>query len=323
MAKRLLCVMLAAMMLFAFTACNEETAPDPAPPVDSPPSPADPEIPADPTEPGGESTEEPGDETAPEVIIDNSGYTGPWPDFNDYVPFSYDMNRVVYASAFGDGDEFCTCEESKECGGDNLCQDGAAIWRRRWNPDASIRPLVGDERIETTIHEFYGDMVLTLCFDNFVTGNSSMLVDNRGHNWAGATLDITDFLPDNETMYEAFAWVKIPEGSDPGRILLSSQTNGLDGEEYRQWADFDAEEGILSKYRLPVSAANALADDPEAWDSRFPEDYVRDDGWVLVRGTTQFVKMFYEKIQIYFETADGHPNQQPIYIDSLTILIAE
>ncbi|MCL2638217.1 MAG: hypothetical protein FWD48_07570 [Oscillospiraceae bacterium] len=332
MAKRLLCVILAAFMLFAFVACSEDTpantpggnenpsANDPAP-SDNPTASTDPDNSGEAAQP-----REP-------VVIDNSGYTGEWPDFNDYVPFSYDMNRVVYATDFSNPAEVCQCENPRECGGENKCLDGAAIWRRRWDPGRTINPMVGDARIETTVHEFYGDMVLELSTDTYITGSSSLLVANRASDWNGAILDITDILPNDVTEYEIFLWVKMPPDADPGRVMISAQTNGLDGEEYRQWGDFgmldeddDDEIYHASKYWLPaefyVIAEDGTEPNPgEDAEYNIPREFERD-GWVLLRGTSTFVKMFYEQIQIYVETKQGHPNTQAIYIDSITIMTA-
>jgi hypothetical protein len=223
-------------------------------------------------------------------VFNNAGYTGPWPDFNAYVPFDYCMSRVIFATSFENPAELCTCEVPKNCYHGNYCEGNT--WKRRWDPDRNIRPLVNGERIETTVYEFYGNMILELSEEHSIHGNSSLLAANRPNDWAGAIFDITDFLLDNVVAYEIFAWVKMPEASDPGRVQISAQTNGLDGEEYRMWTYYD-------------------------------ESYVRDDGWVLLRGTTHFVKMFYDKIYVYIETRGGNPNNQPIYIDCLTILIAE
>jgi hypothetical protein len=326
-AKKLLCIILAAFMMFALVACSEDTpATDSGSntptnqPADTPSGGDDPA----PADPDGDDPAGTDDGTPAAATFDNSTYTGPWPDFNAYVPFEYDMNRVIYATGFESNDDICVCTVPRDCGGDNLCRDGAAIWRRRWDPGRSISPMVDGERFPTTVHEFYGDQILEISSEYSLQGGSSLKVANRAHAWGGATLDITEFLLDDVTAYEIFVWVKMPEGSDPGRVLLSRQTDGLDGTEFGQWADYDADEGILSKYRLPVSAANALADDPDAWDSRFPEYHVRDDGWVLFRGTSQIVKMFYDQVQIYLETGDGgNPNLQPLYMDALTIMIAE
>ncbi|MCL2697296.1 MAG: hypothetical protein FWE74_04345 [Oscillospiraceae bacterium] len=331
MAKKLLCVMLAMFMVLAFVGCNgaDEPAPPvngggetPSDPADDPDPAGDPEI-ETPADPEGEK-----DEPQPDpIIFDNSGYTGPWPDFNDYVPFSYDMNRVVYATSFEDDSEICTCDMLEvACNFQNPGCD--SIWKRRWDSERAINPMVGDTRINTTVMEHYGPQVLEISSDYAVHGNSSLLSDNMAHEWAGAILDLFDLLPDNETAYECFVWVKMSEDADPGRILLSREVRGLDGTEFGQWGDYDGDENLLSKYWLPahlyvVNDDGSEKHPEEDGQSNIPLAHVNDDGWVLLRGTTQFVKLFYEEMYVYLETKGGHPNSQAIYMDCFTILLAE
>jgi hypothetical protein len=333
LAKRLTCVILAMFMVFALVGCieddtvqtsgnNNNNASDPAAPEG--------ETPADP-----DSADEAKDEDKPapreQVVFDNSGYDGPWPDFNDYVPFSYDMNRVIYASDFSNADDICLCL-TLHCGGEETGCENGTTWRRRWDGNRAIRPMVGDERIDTTVFEFYGPLTLTLCTDNFITGSSSLLISNRASDWNAAIFDITDLILDNVTEYEIFAWVKMDTTTDnPGKVMLSAQTNGYDGEEYRQWSDFgmldeDDDDDIYhaSKYWFPVEmyliAEDGTEPNPDEYaEFNIPREFYRD-GWVLLRGTTTLVKMFYEQIQVYVESKEGNANLQPIYIDSITIM---
>jgi hypothetical protein len=332
MAKKLLCIMLAMVMVFTFAACSGGDDDPPSTTNDDPvvtPDVPGPAVDDDPIVDDPGTTVDP-DAPAERIIYDNSGYNGPWPDFNDYVPFSYDMTKVIYATSFDDESEICTCEEPRECGGDNKCHDGAAIWRRRWDPGRTISPMVDGERVNTTVHEFYGDMILEISSDFAIHGDTSLLVANRSHDWNGATLDITDFILNNESEYECFVWVKMPPGADAGRVLLSAQTNGPDGELYRGWADY----GIVyeddpyhaSKYWFPIETYLMGEDGTEAnpgEDAEYNIPYIYEkDGWVLLRGTTAFVKIFFDQIQVYVETKEGHPNRQPIYMDCFTIMLA-
>jgi hypothetical protein len=315
---------------------NNNAAADPAAPEGE--TPADPD-----SDPADEAKDE--DKPAPkeEVVFDNSGYDGPWPDFNDYVPFSYDMNRVIYASDFSNEDSICLCL-TLHCGGEETGCENGTTWRRRWDGGRAIRPMVGDERIDTTVFEFYGPLTLTLCTDDFITGSSSLHIANRAIDWNGAIYDITDYIENGVTEYEFFAWIKMPPDADAGRVIMSIQTNGDDGEQYRNIPDFgtglpprddddeeeDDGEGPVyrtSSYALPAHlyliAEDGTRPNPDE-DARFniPQELHRD-GWVFVHGTTNLVKIFYEQIQFYFETKEGIPNNQDIFIDSLTILVAE
>jgi hypothetical protein len=157
------------------------------------------------------------------------------------------------------------------------------------------------------------------------SGTKCMKISGRRYGWNGATLNIIDYLQEDVLRYEAMAWVKIPETSEPCRVHLSLETNErLSGggifPHFGQWDDYCDYLNILSKYRMPVGAP---ADErTETWEVAYPPGYKTDDGWVLLRGKAEINKTQHETVFAYIET-NGEYNTSDIYVDDFVLLIGE
>jgi hypothetical protein len=159
------------------------------------------------------------------------------------------------------------------------------------------------------------------------SGKQCMKISGREKSWNGAILDITKYICDGIQKYEALIWVKLPESTDSCRIHLSLQTiskiGGIDFPDYNMWDDYSSDGYLLSKFRLPVSAANTpLINTPGHWDLRYPKGYSTADGWVLLRGITSIKKRHYDSVHVYIETTEG-AIVRCIYADDFMLLKGE
>ena len=219
----------------------------------------------------------------------------------DAGPFQYDASRIVYRTDF---------------------EDGLGDWQRRMVGDATDHSSYNTfmERHGTT----YIDMELS---DVSKSGSYSMLIANRLTGWNGAILDITDYLLDDVSMYEAFAWVNMPDDAMPGRLHLSLQTveymGGIKNEEYIWLSDFDGEGGIFSKFVLPAGTEDPGNNEDLSPFYNIPEGYSTQDGWVLLHGTFPAMKILYDEFYIYIESTLGLATEQDFYVDELVILTAQ
>ncbi|MCL2693933.1 MAG: carbohydrate binding domain-containing protein [Oscillospiraceae bacterium] len=162
------------------------------------------------------------------------------------------------------------------------------------------------------------------------SGSKCMKITDRVKTWNGAILDITSFIREDITEYEAMVWVKIRDGVSPCRVNLCLQTNakvdGVDFPWYGVWDDYSVvgePPHILSKYRLPVSSTEPVE---EVWENRYPEGYTTDDGWVLLRGKTKIKKCHYDRIYAYLDTSISESSSvstQDIYVDNFVLLIGK
>ena len=154
-------------------------------------------------------------------------------------------------------------------------------------------------------------------------GNKCMKISGRQEGWNGATLNITPYLKENILNYEAMIWIKLRDKSSPCKVRLSLETNSMFGGVlfpcFGQWDDFCNERGILSKYRLPLSASGT---DGDTWDTKYPAGYTTDDGWILLRGKAEIRKSQYISVFAYIET-DGETNTNDIYADDFVLLKGE
>jgi hypothetical protein len=280
-AKLFLCALLAMCLVLAFGACaGESDGGSTPPPADNTPA-------ASADDPTDEPTDEPAVDPAPED------------DFDDYEitvgPVTFMASQVLYMTDFSDG----LGEWRPRCGGTD--------------PD----------------HEHYGDYEVTLELINDAsspTGGQIMRVAGRERNWNGATIDVTEQFHGSGVRFEALAWVKMADDASPGRVQMSYERheNELNNEgelvkRFEYWDDWDSSQGILSKYKLPMSAAD---DDPDTWDDNFDADedyYDFENGWALIHGAAIFVPGDFQTIYFYIETTTGTAREQVIYIDSVYI----
>ncbi|MCL2109090.1 MAG: carbohydrate binding domain-containing protein [Oscillospiraceae bacterium] len=217
-----------------------------------------------------------------------------WPsDWIDVGPFSIEPDRILLSSDFDNGTEGWT----PRCGGTD--------------PN----------------HNDYGkyEVIVETTMEEARSPSSSLKVSGRFQSWNGATIDITDILDPNILVYEVLAWVKVPADTDlpPGRVNISMQTNvfdtaaGQEIESYDWLSDYESESGLLSKYLLPVGSPEVPG---EEYLTNYPEGYVTDDGWVLLRGLTPLIFLDeVDKIQIYIENSSSKAD---FYIDSFWVLAA-
>jgi len=306
MAKKLLCMILAMFMVLGLaTACNDES---PAPPAgggnnanDGDDKSDDQKNDDDPAKTDDDPAKTDDDPPPPAPPVSYSDRD--WPDLSAYFPFEYDQSRVIYATGFEadeEGFSFCVCEEKGQCDKGEACE---SAWGVRGSTE-----------------------VLELS-DIALQGGTSLRVSERTSGWNGPIVDITDYVLDTEMFYEAFAWIRMDEDASPGRIIMSSQTNGIEGEKYIWWEDYDAPENVLSKRALPVGL-HVVGEDGEeqnpGQDGQYniPRELVNGD-WTLLRGSNFFYKPDADKIYLYFETLGGRSNEMNFYIDCLVLLVAE
>lgn len=154
------------------------------------------------------------------------------------------------------------------------------------------------------------------------SGTKCLKVTDRMKSWNGTIFDITKYMRDSITKYEAMVWVKVRDGEDPCRVHLSLQKNSSIGDivfpEYTLWDDISqAPPYILSKFRLPVSSTEPVK---EVWENRYTPGYVTDNGWVLLRGVINIIKNHYDSVHVYIETSESKSSTQDIYVDDFILL---
>jgi hypothetical protein len=211
----------------------------------------------------------------------------------DNFPFDFAESRVLYKNDFEDGLK-------------GWCIRGPEEDHFDYNKYAVKVELAGNER-----H----------------SGEKCMKVSGRKNHWNGAILDITKYISEGIKKYEALVWVKLPESPDSCRVHLSLQTisklGGIDFPDYRMWDNYSSDTYRLSRFRMPVSAAdNPLKDTPGHWDIRYPEGYYTDDGWVLLHGVIEIIRSHHDSIYVYIETTEGEV-ADIIYADDFVLLTGE
>jgi hypothetical protein len=166
-----------------------------------------------------------------------------------------------------------------------------------------------------------GKIKLSLTSETKHSGNSCLKISGRYENWHGASINIANYVKESIKNYEAMVWVKVPEGAPSCKVFLSLETNsqlgGVVFPYYEQFADFNQELGILSKYRFPLHGAH----DPACaeWEVAYPEGHTTGDGWVLLRGKVQINRAEHFRAYVYIETNNqGACND--IYIDDFVLM---
>jgi len=163
-------------------------------------------------------------------------------------------------------------------------------------------------------------MSLSLTSKTKRSGNNCLKISGRGEAWHGASLDITKYIKEGIRHYEAMAWVKVPDDAASCKVYLSLETNSKMGgvvfPYYTQWADFDDENGILSKYRLPVGGIHG---EYAEWETTYPKGYVTSDGWVLLRGKIEINHAEHFRAFVYIETNDQGKNND-VYVDDFVLM---
>jgi hypothetical protein len=153
------------------------------------------------------------------------------------------------------------------------------------------------------------------------SGNSCLKITGRNENWHGASVDISKYISDGQNTYEAMVWVKLPDNADSSKVYLSLEVNSKIGgvvfPYYEQWDDYNGEEGILSKYRLPVGGTHDSNN--AVWETAYPKGYVTDDGWVLLHGKVKINHAEHFRAYVYIETNPQGSNND-IYIDDFVLL---
>jgi len=285
MKRKLLCVLLAAFMVFGLAACNGESGETPTgdpcedckkEPCECPP-------------PNGGNGDN-GHEDDCKCNDDCHCHKGDDCDCEDPGgnderprPWEYDESLVIYESIFDNPEEVC----GADCGCENQnAPECGRLWRGRGG---------GERLMLTDEYAFEGD--------------TSMLIYERGSGWSGATMNLMDMLEGDVIDINVYAWVKLTDDSVAARVLLSRKTvpagGGAAG--YGQLDDVHGEGGILSKYFLPVELygndkdTNEEQNPDEDAQSNIPNFMQFDDGWVLLRGQTTFIRALYDEFEFYIE----------------------
>jgi len=207
-----------------------------------------------------------------------------WSDEDEIFSFEYDPARVLYHSDF---------------------DSSLSGWVAR-TPDP--------EHYEYNKYE----VIAELTDEEKHSGNRCLKVSGRQMNWNGATIDITPYLKKDIFEYEAMVWVKFGEPVIPQRIFLCIETHsfvgGVDFPYFGEWDDYAGNRGILSKYKLPVGCG------PDYWDTRYPQRYTTEDGWLLLRGKLEIRVAHHERVLVYIQTGRDELNTNIIYIDDFVLL---
>jgi hypothetical protein len=197
----------------------------------------------------------------------------------DYIP-----SRVLYKSDF---------------------EDGLKDWTPRTPGDSHVDYGKYETKISITTEERH-------------SGSQCMKIEGRQRGWNGASLDITKYLKERIQNYEIMVWVKLREDAKSCRVHLSIATLemlcGVEVPMFNHIEDYGQEQGILTKYRLPVGTA-----EKGSWDANYPEGYATDDGWVLLRGKINIRKADYSQVYIYIET-NGDLCENVLYVDDFVLL---
>ena len=81
------------------------------------------------------------------------------------------------------------------------------------NPRPSTPNAISSSSFEDTTDEWtsFGDATITPSYDNFLSGNSSLLISDRTLNWHSPKLVLTNLLTVGES-YTFYVWVKLSDG---------------------------------------------------------------------------------------------------------------
>jgi len=275
--KKLLCALLAMCMVFALmTACNEGDDGDVENQSTEQPS-GDPT--GDGTEPGDDDT----DDVTEDYVVATVG------------PNVFMASQLVYMTDFSDG----LGAWEPRCGGTD--------------PD----------------HEHYGlyEVRLDLIDDPTApTGGQVLHVNGRDRSWNGMIIDLTEPMHEmGGFRFEILAWVRVDADVAPFVLQLSRELHNEDTVEREDgtraqapWdhlGDFDDGSGILSKYMMPwfEEEPTGVTDD---YLYRYPEDYVMDNGWVLLHGSLISILDNIDDIFFYIESRGGSAD---FYVDSFYV----
>jgi hypothetical protein len=216
---------------------------------------------------------------------------------------------VIYKTIFDNPEEVC----GADCGCEN---QNAPECGRMWTGRG------GDERLMLTDEYAF-------------EGSSSLLIYNRQRGWSGAIMDLLPLLDGDIVDIEVLAWVRLTDDSVSGCVLQSRKIVDAGGgaSKYDQLVDYNGEGGILSKYFLPIEK---YGNDPETNEEPNPGQDARynipdfmqftgadgNDGWVLLRGKTTYLKALYDEFHFYIEGsgADGPSFEMDILVGKVVIL---
>jgi hypothetical protein len=264
-------MLLAAFMLFGLAACSDEPA-GPTPCKDCDEYPCECE---------DEKCEECGEDPCECEEVE------PRP-----TPGVYDESLVIYKTIFDNPEEVC----GADCGCEN---QNTPVCGRMWTGRG------GDEKLMLTDEYAF-------------EGSSSLLIYNRQRGWSGAIMDLVPLLEGDIVDIEVLAWVRLTDDSVGGRVIQSRKTTPAGGGEatYGWLGDANGEGGILSKYFLPIEE---YGNDPVTNEEPNPgqdaqyniPDFMQftgadgNDGWVLLRGQTSYLRGLYDEFHFYIEGSNS------------------
>jgi hypothetical protein len=167
-------------------------------------------------------------------------------------------------------------------------------------------------------------VTIALSSDESHSGSSSLFISGRRSGWNGVAIDVTKYIKESVLDYECQVWIKLKPEAKSCIVHLSMEVISILGgvliPKYYYMDDYSREDGILSKYRLPVGTFDADDVTKPANDyPHNPKNITDENNWVLLQSKLHVRKCNINSVIIYIETdEDGAEND--IYIDDFVLL---